>query len=98
MADEPRVLLVCGSVRRGSTNRALLATVEALAASLGVTTDLYEALGSLPHFDPDDDVEPLPPAVADLRARLATADALLVCTPEYAGDLPGSFKNLLDWT
>src|SRR5690606_22268406 len=26
------------------------------------------------------------------------ADALLFCIPEYAGDLPGSFKNLLDWT
>jgi len=22
----------------------------------------------------------------------------LFCTPEYAGALPGSFKNLLDWT
>src|SRR5262249_37492527 len=25
-------------------------------------------------------------------------DAVLLCTPEYAGSLPGSFKNLLDWT
>jgi chromate reductase len=23
---------------------------------------------------------------------------VLFCTPEYAGNLPGSFKNLLDWT
>ncbi len=23
---------------------------------------------------------------------------MLICTPEYAGGLPGSFKNLLDWT
>ena len=23
---------------------------------------------------------------------------MLICTPEYAGTLPGSFKNLLDWT
>jgi NAD(P)H-dependent FMN reductase len=23
---------------------------------------------------------------------------VLFCTPEYAGALPGSFKNLLDWT
>lgn len=22
----------------------------------------------------------------------------MVCTPEYAGTLPGAFKNLLDWT
>jgi chromate reductase len=36
--------------------------------------------------------------VADLRAGIAAADAVLLCTPEYAGALPGSFKNLLDWT
>jgi NAD(P)H-dependent FMN reductase len=23
---------------------------------------------------------------------------LVFCTPEYAGTLPGAFKNLLDWT
>ena len=52
----------------------------------------------LPHFNPDDDADPLPPAVADLRRQIAAADAVLFCTPEYAGALPGSFKNLLDWT
>jgi chromate reductase, NAD(P)H dehydrogenase (quinone) len=36
--------------------------------------------------------------VVDLRAAIAAADAVLFCTPEYAGALPGSFKNLLDWT
>ena len=35
---------------------------------------------------------------AALRAALAAADGVLFCTPEYAGALPGSFKNLLDWT
>lgn len=29
---------------------------------------------------------------------MVAADAVLFCTPEYAGTLPGSFKNLLDWT
>ncbi|WP_306796085.1 NAD(P)H-dependent oxidoreductase [Nocardia sp. XZ_19_369] len=24
--------------------------------------------------------------------------SVLFCTPEYAGTLPGSLKNLLDWT
>jgi NAD(P)H-dependent FMN reductase len=53
---------------------------------------------ALPHFNPDDDVEPLPAPVVDLRRRIAAADAVLFCTPEYAGALPGTFKNLLDWT
>ncbi|MGH3431355.1 MAG: NADPH-dependent FMN reductase [Thermocrispum sp.] len=62
------------------------------------TTVLYGGLGTLPAFNPDDDGEPLNPIVADLRRQIAHADAVLICTPEYAGALPGSFKNLLDWT
>jgi chromate reductase len=52
----------------------------------------------LPHFNPDDDYDPLAPAVVELRAAIAASDAVLFSTPEYAGALPGSFKNLLDWT
>jgi NAD(P)H-dependent FMN reductase len=37
------------------------------------------------------------PAVVEVRSAIRRADALLVCTPEYAGALPGSFKNLLEW-
>jgi NAD(P)H-dependent FMN reductase len=63
-----------------------------------ITTVLYAGLDGLPHFDPDRDRVPLHPAVIDLRAAIHAADAMLFCTPEYAGALPGSFKNLLDWT
>jgi NAD(P)H-dependent FMN reductase len=38
------------------------------------------------------------PAVAAMRAAVAEAEALLICTPEYAGALPGALKNLLEWT
>jgi chromate reductase len=55
-------------------------------------------LAKLPHFNPDDGVAPLPPPVVALREQIHAADAILFSTPEYAGALPGSFKNLLDWT
>jgi len=92
-----RVLLVSGSTRAGSTNTAVLRSAPAMAPD-GVTGVLYDGLAALPAFNPDDDHEPLPRPVADLRAQLAACDAVLFCTPEYAGALPGSFKNLLDWT
>jgi NAD(P)H-dependent FMN reductase len=94
-----RILLVSGSLRERSTNSALLRTARAVAPP-DVEAVLYEGLGTLPWFNPDDDPEggPVHPAVADLRAQLAAAGAVLFCTPEYAGALPGSFKNLLDWT
>ncbi|WP_410608550.1 NADPH-dependent FMN reductase [Amycolatopsis sp. lyj-109] len=71
----------------------MLGTVATLTA-----TKTYTGLADLPHFNPDDDRDPLHPEVAALRAALKEADAVLICTPEYAGGLPGSFKNLLDWT
>jgi len=91
------LLLLSGSTRLGSTNTAVLRTVRDLVPD-SVTAVLYEGLADLPAFNPDDDRDPLPPPVTDLRAHLAAADAVLVCTPEYAGGLPGAFKNLLDWT
>jgi len=58
----------------------------------------WTALTGLPHFEPDLDRDPLPAPVAALRDLLFGADAVVVCTPEYAGALPGAFKNALDWT
>ena len=100
MAPPPvAILLISGSLREGSTNTALLRTAQAMTPE-GVVTLLYDELGALPHFNPDDDVdgEPLPDVPARLRELLDQSDAVLFCTPEYAGELPGSLKNLLDWT
>lgn len=63
----------------------------------GVVVELFEGLGDLPHFNPDLDVAPWPPAVVDLRTRIAVADALLICSPEYARGVAGAMKNALDW-
>ncbi|MDH6279967.1 NADPH-dependent FMN reductase [Prescottella agglutinans] len=93
----PDILLLSGSLRRNSSNSALLRTAGSLMPD-GFRGVSYEGMAELPHFNPDDDGDPLPPTVLDLRQRIAAAAALLICTPEYAGALPGSFKNLLDWT
>jgi NAD(P)H-dependent FMN reductase len=95
-----RLLAISGSLRAGSTNSATLRTAAALAPA-GIEVETYDGMGRLPHFNPDDDPTDgvgLDTEVATLRAALAAVDALLLSTPEYAGALPGSFKNLLDWT
>lgn len=97
MTGIPTLVLISGSLRGASTNSAVVRTLAELAAGRARAVT-YEGMGALPHFNPDDDTEPLPAEVVRLRALIADADALLICTPEYAGDLPGSFKNLLDWT
>ena len=97
MSKPVRVLLVSGSTRAGSGNTAALVTAAAVAPG-GVTTVMYDGLARLPAFNPDDDGDRVPREVAELREDITAADAVLFCTPEYAGTLPGSFKNLLDWT
>lgn len=97
MNGEIGVLLVSGSVRRGSVNEAVLETVAAIAPA-GVTGVVFQGIGALPLFNPDLDREPLPEAVVRLRAAIATADAILFSTPEYGGMMPGALKNLLEWT
>jgi NAD(P)H-dependent FMN reductase len=94
-----RILLVSGSSREGSTNTSVLRTAAQVAPE-GVEAVLYTGIGALPLFNPDDDREgvPVDPRVADMRREVAAADALLICTPEYAGAMPAAMKNLLEWT
>jgi chromate reductase len=92
-----RVLLIPGSLRRRSTTTAALRTALIVAPRI-MAMSFYDGLGRLPHFNPDDDRDTPPAEVGRLRHAIHEADALLFSTPEYAGDLPGSFKNLLDWT
>jgi NAD(P)H-dependent FMN reductase len=96
--DTTRLLLVSGSTRKGSTNEAALTTLRALAAARGVEATLFQEMTRLPHFNPDDDGDCLAPLVEELRWTIGDADAVVFSAPEYAGALPGSFKNLLDWT
>ena len=90
------LVTICGSLRARSSNAALLDAIS-LVAPAGVTVQRYDGLSALPPFNPDDDVEPAPAAVSQLRARVAGADALVISSPEYAHGVPGALKNALDW-
>jgi chromate reductase len=90
------VLLVSGSLRRGSYNTALLrAAANALPSRAGHVW--LDGLAGLPHYSEDDDGERAPAAVERLRRAIAAADAVLIATPEYDGSIPGVLKNALDW-
>lgn len=95
--DHPvHILAISGSLREASSNTTLLRAAISLAPP-NVQFTLYGGIGDLPHFNPDLDGENPPPAVAHWRAALRAADAVLICSPEYAHGVPGSLKNALDW-
>ncbi len=89
-----RLLLISGNTNEESLHTAALNTAARYAPS-GITATLYGRLRALPAYLPG--AQPPPGEVADLRWQVGAADAVLFCTPEYAGSLPGSLKNLLDW-
>jgi chromate reductase len=91
-----RILGISGSLRRDSHNTALLRAAAELLPP-GVELELYDALKTIPPYDQDDDVEGRDPAVEELKAAIAGADAVLLATPEYNGSIPGVLKNALDW-
>lgn len=90
------ILAIPGSLRARSANASLLAAA-AMVAPARARLVTYAGLGDLPHFNPDLDRPPLPARVAELRAAVAAASALLISSPEYAHGVPGSLKNGLDW-
>src|SRR5579864_8009667 len=90
------VLGISGSLRRDSHNAALLRAAGELLPD-GVELEVWDGLKAVPPYDEDDDVEPAPAAVADLRDAIAGADAILITTPEYNHSIPGQLKNALDW-
>lgn len=108
-----RILGVCGSLRAGSVNAAILRGAARLASAITVQPAravdfvLASALDQLPHFNADEDFPDTAPrsdnareshpAIARWRGELALADAVLIVTPEYAHGYPGTLKNALDW-
>jgi chromate reductase, NAD(P)H dehydrogenase (quinone) len=87
------LLGICGSLRKASLNRALLAAVrDALPPGAGMT--LYDSV-DLPIFNSD--LLEDPPGVGQLKAAIAAADGVVFSVPEYNYSVPGGLKNALDW-
>jgi chromate reductase len=91
-----RILGISGSLRSGSSTSAIVRAAGRLLPE-GIDFAIYDGVGDLPHFIPDLDTDEPPVPVQLLRDAIAAADALLICTPEYAHGMPGSLKNMLDW-
>lgn len=89
-----KILAVPGSLRSNSSSNLILNAIIS-SAPHGLSVEVYEGLGDLPHFN-DPQVDPV--TVTTLKEKIKEADAILICTPEYAFGIPGSLKNALDWT
>ena len=94
--DIVRILAMSGSLRRASSNSALVSAAVRVAPD-GVEVSTYNELADVPPFNQDLDTGTAPSAVVRFRAALEACDALLICSPEYAHGVSGVLKNALDW-
>lgn len=91
-----RLLGISGSLRRVSTNSALLRAMAENAPD-GIIIEISDLIGELPIFNPDREGDLTPAMVAAFGRSIREADGLIFACPEYAHGIPGGLKNALDW-
>ena len=97
MADQLNVLVICGSLRKGSYNAALARTLPSLAPPEMKLTPA-PSFGGFPLYNDDVRVESGPPAdVEAWAAAIRAADGVIIVSPEYNWSIPGGLKNAIDW-
>lgn len=90
-----KLLALSGSLRKASSNTALLHAACSLAEA-PVKIQVSELIGALPLFNPDFE-ENLPEIIREFRRQVKSSDGLLIASPEYAHGVTGAIKNALDW-
>lgn len=88
------IVVIVGSIKKDSLNRRLARALERLAPSEMEFT--YVDLHDVPFYNPDHEHEP-PTVVANMKARIAAADAVLFASPEYNRSITAVLKNAIEW-
>jgi NAD(P)H-dependent FMN reductase len=94
------VLVFAAVLRSESLNRKLAALAARVARDHGATVDLASMRDfDVPLYDGDlETAQGIPAGAKALHDRLLASDAFIVSSPEYNGSMPGTIKNLIDWT
>jgi chromate reductase, NAD(P)H dehydrogenase (quinone) len=89
------ILGISGSLKSTSNNTIILKNLATLKPN-DVELKIFDGLETLPPFNPDKEEGNI--FVSAFKSELKQADAVIICTPEYAFGVPGILKNALDWT
>ncbi len=97
MADQFNVLVICGSLRKGSYNAALTRELPKLTPP-EIKLITAPSIEKFPLYNADiQDAAGFPGPVNDLAEAIRAADGVLFVTPEYNWSMPGVLKNAIDW-
>jgi chromate reductase len=91
------VLVICGSLRKGSYNAALARTLPALAPA-GIKLRAAPPFERFPIYNFDiQHATGFPAEVNTWADAIRSADGLIIVSPEYNWSIPGGLKNAIDW-
>jgi chromate reductase, NAD(P)H dehydrogenase (quinone) len=97
MSDQLKVLVICGSLRKGSYNAALTRALPGLAPP-EMTLITAPSIATFPLYNADvQEASGFPGPVNDLAEAIRAADGVLFVSPEYNWSMPGVLKNAIDW-
>ncbi len=94
-----KLVLIPGSLRKGSINKQLLDVCAAALKARGV--EVIEATAAelnTPLINTDDEHDRFPPTVKSLSEKIMGANGVIIATPEYNGSISPIIKNFIDWT
>jgi chromate reductase len=97
MADKLNVLVICGSLRKGSYNASVARALPKLVPP-NMTLKDAPPFGGFPLYNQDiKDVSGEPPEVIAWADAIRAADGVVIVSPEYNWTIPGGLKNAIDW-
>ena len=98
MPDRPLdVLVICGSLRKGSYNAALARMLPGLAPA-GLVLRPAPSFAEIALYNADIQAASGFPAGANAWAdAIRAADGVIIVSPEYNWSIPGGLKNAIDW-
>jgi chromate reductase len=91
------VLVICGSLRKGSYNAALARMLPGLAPA-GLALRSAPSFADIPLYDGDiQSANGFPAGATAWADAIRAADGLIIVSPEYNWSIPGGLKNAIDW-
>lgn len=90
------IVTICGSLRKGSYNAALIRALPALAPA-GMAFTASPSIADIPHYDFDIQTGGFPASVTAFADTIRSADGIIIVSPEYNWTIPGTLKNAIDW-
>lgn len=90
-----RVSALCGSLRTGSYNQALLDAAIAGGEAHGLEI-VQGDISGFPLFSQDLEASGYPPQVDEVKRLIRSSECLLLVTPEHNYGVPGVLKNAID--